>query len=145
MSSSNASAPCRFEWRPSRWVTGALSALTVLAPCAVLWSEMPRGAAWPLAMTALLIGLWSNWREARRPACAIVLDGAGAASVDGAVVEGFRVVWRGPLAFLSWRDPSGRTQRRSLWPDTLPPALRRELRLAAGRNDAVRRTGPMAP
>ena len=145
MTSSNASAPCRFEWRPSRWVIGALSALTVLAPCAVLWSEMPRAAAWSLAMAALIAGLWSIRRETRRPACAIVLDASSGATVDGAPVDAFRVAWRGPLAFLSWRDRAGRGHRRSLWPDTLTPALRRELRLAARQDDAVRRPGPMAP
>lgn len=145
MSSSNASAPCRFEWRPSRWVAGALWALTVLAPCAVLWSEMPCAAAWPLATAALIAGLWLIRREARRPACAIVLDASGNATVDGAPVEAFRIAWRGPLAFLSWHDRAGRAHRRSLWPDTLTPALRRELRLAARQDDAVRRTGPMAP
>ena len=30
--SSNASAPCRFDWAPSRWLTAALLALALLAP-----------------------------------------------------------------------------------------------------------------
>ena len=64
---------------------------------------------------------------------------------DGLAVERFRIDWRGPLAFVSWRDGHGRTFRRSLWPDTLSAAGRRELRLAADRDDAGRRPGPMAP
>jgi toxin CptA len=39
--------------------------------------------------------------------------------------------WRGPLAFLRWRDSDGRMHRLAWWPDVLPVAARRELRLAA--------------
>lgn len=145
MRSSNASAPCRFEWRPSRWPIAALSALAAFAPCVILLSEMPAIAGWPLAVAAFCAGFWLARREALRPPCAIVIDGSGAATVDGEPVEDFDVDWRGPLAFLSWRDREGRTHRRSLWPDTLAPSLRRELRLAACRDDAGRRPGPMAP
>lgn len=145
MRSSNASAPCRFELRPSRWRIGVLLALAVLAPFAVLVSDMPRAAAWPLAVIALSAGVWSAWRERRQPVHRVVIDAAGAASVDGIPVERLRVDWRGPLAFVSWRDSDGRRFRRSLWPDTLSAAERRELRLAADRDDAGRRTGPMAP
>ena len=145
MRSSNASAPCRFELRPSRWLIGALLALGTLAPASVLLSEMPRPAAWPLALLALFAGLRAARAEARRPRQAVVIDGDGVAHVDGQAVESFRIDWRGPLAFLSWRDGEGRAQRRSLWPDTLAPALRRELRLATHRIDAGRAPGPMAP
>jgi toxin CptA len=60
----------------------------------------------------------------------IVVDGEGQATVDGQIVDGLRVDWRGPLAFVAWRDAEGRVVRRSLWPDTLSAARRRELRLA---------------
>ena len=145
MRSSNASAPCRFELRPSRWRIGVLLALAVLAPFAVLVSDMSRAVAWPLAVIALFAGVFSAWRERRQPVHAVVIDAAGAASVDGIAVERLRIDWRGPLAFVSWRDSDGRTFRRSLWPDTLSAAGRRELRLAADRDDAGRRPGPMAP
>jgi toxin CptA len=145
MRSSNASAPCRFELRPSRWRTGATLALAVLTPFAVLVSDFSPVVAWPLAVVALSAGLALAWRERRRPVHAVVIDGSGTATVDGIAVDRFRIDWRGPLAFVSWRDGNGRTQRRSLWPDTLSAAHRRELRLAADRDDAGRRPGPMAP
>jgi toxin CptA len=145
MRSSNASAPCRFELRPSRWRIGATLALAVLAPFAVLVSDLSASIAWPLAVAALSAGFALAWRERRLPVHAVVIDGAGAASVDGILVEGFRIDWRGPLAFVSWRDGDGRAFRRSLWPDTLSASGRRELRLAADRDDAGRRPGPMAP
>lgn len=145
MRSSNASAPCRFELRPSRWLVGALLALAVLAPFSVLQSEMPSRHAWPLALLALGAGLWLARREWRAPRQSVTIDGEGRVTIDGVEVEAFRVDWRGPLAFLAWRDPAGRCHRRSLWPDTLPSALRRELRLAADRCDAGRDDGRMAP
>jgi toxin CptA len=145
MRSSNASAPCRFELRPSRWRIGAMAALAVLAPFAVLVSDLSGVVAWPLAVVVLCSGMALAWRERRRPVHAVVIDATGVATVDGLAVDRFRIDWRGPLAFVSWRDGLGRTFRRSLWPDTLSAAGRRELRLAADRDDAGRRSGPMAP
>jgi toxin CptA len=145
MRSSNASAPCRFELRPSRWPTAALLALAALAPFAMLQSGLPNAIAWPLAAAVAIAGLWLARREWRRPVLAVLIDAEGAASMDGSAVEDFRIDWRGPLAFVSWRDRAGRRHRRGMWPDTLAPALRRELRLATGRADAGRRPGGMAP
>lgn len=124
---------CHLEWRPSRWAIGALILLSVLAPFAVLQSEMPGLAAWPLAAVAGAWGLRSAWREARKPARTFELQaGAGPASLDGQPLVLAEVQWRGPLAFLRWRDAAGQGGRLAWWPDTLPPAKRRELRLAAG-------------
>jgi toxin CptA len=145
MRSSNASAPSRFELRASRWPIAALLALSALAPLAVLASEMPRAFAWPLALAVCATGLWRARVEARRPARLIVVDGEGQATVDGASVNDLRVDWRGPLAFVAWREASGRIARGSFWPDTLDAAGRRELRLAVDRIDAGRRAGRMAP
>ena len=110
---SNTSAPFRLEWRPSRWVTGALLALAVLAPLAVLASEMPPAAAWPLAAIACVWGLVRARREWRRPPCVL----------DWPPSEGTTGQWRGPLLFV--RGPGIRL---SWWPDTLDAATRRELR-----------------
>jgi hypothetical protein len=105
--------------------------LSALAPFAVLHSEMPRLAAWPVAAGAGAWGLWSAWRETRKPARAFELrPGAGSASLDGQPLTFAEVQWRGPLAFLRWRDAAGQG-RLAWWPDTLPPAKRRELRVAA--------------
>lgn len=145
MRSSNASAPCRFELGPSRWLVGALVLLAILAPLSVWLSGMPRWAAWPLAFACGCLGAWFARREAKRPIERVVVHPEAGASVDGRNVDGFAVDWRGPLAFLRWTDAAGRRQRRSLWPDRLDPALRRELRLASAAVDAVRGRGPMAP
>ena len=109
--------------------------MAVLAPFAVLVSEMPRWAAWPLAACAAGYGAYLAWCEAMQPVRKVVVGSDDLATIDGQAVDAMRVAWRGPLAFIAWRDADGRLQRRSLWPDTLSAAQRRELRLA------VRATG----
>jgi len=107
---------------------------------------MPRPLAWPLALAALACGGWTLRRERARPVRSLVLAGAQApVLVDGQPVADFELQWRGPLAFASWRDAHGRRQRLAWWPDTLPPALRRELRLAAPAHAAARGHASMAP
>lgn len=39
--------------------------------------------------------------------------------VDGLPVDALDLHWRGPLAFLRYRDATGRRQRLAWWPDTL--------------------------
>jgi toxin CptA len=107
-------ATCRLEWRPSRWLVGALIALAMLAPFAVLVSEMPRVAAWPLALVAGAHGLRLAWREWRKPPRILDVPLAHA-----------NLHWRGPLLFL--RRGS---ERASWWPDTLAMEGRAELRRA---------------
>lgn len=105
-------------------------ALSVLVPVAVLSSAMPRWAAWSVASLAVAVGLRMAWRESAQPILDVVVDAEGRATIDGVPVDVFRVDWRGPLAFIAWHDADGRRRHRSLWPDTLPSATRRELRLA---------------
>lgn len=145
MRSSNASAPCRFELRPSRWLIGAMLAMTILAPFAVLASEMPRWAAWPLAACAAACGAYLVRREAKLPVWPVVIDSEGAATIDGHAVQALGVDWRGPLAFVTWRGGDGRLVRRSVWPDTLSPAQRRELRLAVRQGGDGQPPPSMAP
>jgi toxin CptA len=109
---------------------GAMSTMALLAPFAVLTSAMPRWVAWPLAAGAAACGAYLARREAEQRVRMVVIDSEGATTVDGQVVDALRVDWRGPLAFVAWRDAEGRVVRRSLWPDTLNAAQRRELRLA---------------
>ncbi|GAA4867209.1 hypothetical protein GCM10023332_19460 [Luteimonas vadosa] len=125
-----------------------MSALALMAPVAslcVLASEMPRPAAWPLAMVALAHGAWCAGRERGRPPVSFLFSGPGRTLVDGEAATDVAVRWRGPLAFVRWCDADGRVAHRSWWPDTLPPAARRELRLATARLHPAQRTPSMAP
>lgn len=136
----------RIAWRPSRILVVILVSFALLAPWAVLVSEMPRVAAWPLALAAFVWGLHDARREGRRAAREIVIAAGDAAStIDGQAVRDLAVVWRGPLAFLRWRDEDGRTRRLAFWPDTLPAGQRRELRLAASGLETARSRASMAP
>ena len=143
---SNASVPCRIEWRPSRWLAGAILVLAVLAALSALACEMPRPWAWPLAVAAIAWGGWRARAELRQPRRAWVFPGNEApVLLDGEPVQAVRLQWRGPLAFASWRGRDGRVGRLTWWPDTLPAARRRELRLATGRDGAARVRPGMAP
>lgn len=111
-------------------MTGALSLLAVLAPLSVLASDMPRPLAWPLAGLAAGWGLLAARRERRRPPQVLLLSPVpGQATLDGVPLAEATLAWRGPLAFLRWRDAAGRRGRLAWWPDTLPPAQRRVLKL----------------
>ncbi|KRD39546.1 hypothetical protein ASE35_04155 [Lysobacter sp. Root916] len=127
--SSNASAPCRLEWRPSRGLACALVAIGLLAAGAVLSSELPAPGSLPLAAGAALYGAWLARRELRSAPQQLVVS-ADAVSLDGAPLDQPALQWRGPLAFLRYRDGCGRLRYRIWWPDTLDSTGRRELRLA---------------
>jgi toxin CptA len=141
----NGYVPCRIEWRPSRWLLAALFFLSIAAPIAVLASGLPRGVAWPLAAAAAFQGLGAFARERRRVPRSLSFTPDGRLMVDGTEAGHVRLQWRGPLAFLSWRDATGRRQRLAWWPDTLPSRRRRELRLAAGRLPAAPGSSSVAP
>ena len=144
---SNGSVNCRLEWRPSRLLQALLILLGVLGAISVLASEMPRLFAWPAAIVALGYGGWRAHREGRRPWLAFWFPGNDRApTVDGEPMREARLQWRGPLAFLRWRThDGGRWRHVAWWPDTLPAAQRRELRLAAGEGDAGRHRRDRAP
>jgi len=155
--SSPASAACRpdpcrpgsrrFDWRPSRWLLAALLILSLLAPLSVLGSDLPRRLSWPLAIAAAGWGLRLARREAGRAPRRLVLSDpeTGTDTLDGQPLARCEIAWRGPLAFLHAVDREGRRQRLAWWPDTLPAARRRELRLAVAARNASRRDRPMAP
>ena len=126
-------------------LAGAMLMLAVLVPWAALSSDLPVWIGGLLAALAVCFALGLALRELRRGTHHIVIDASGAATVDGRAVEAFRIDWRGTLGFVSWRDTDGRTHRRSLWPDTLSPALRRELRLAVPASGAGRGSDSMSP
>jgi toxin CptA len=125
----------------------ALLLLATAAAFAVLASEMPPNMAWPLALAALAHGGWLAWREARKAPGEFVIPRAAdaRATVDGHAVDALSVRWRGPIAFLQWRDSDGHRRRHVFLPDTLPAARRRELRLAAPAPLPARRAASVAP
>ena len=136
--SSIASPPCRIEWQPSRWQGRALWMLAVLAPLGVLASDLPAAWACPLALAVCLRGGVLARRHRRQPPLRLVIpSGRGQATCDGAPMQGLVVSWRGPLAFLAWRDAGGRRWRRSLWSDVLDATARRELKLAMHKREAA--------
>jgi toxin CptA len=123
----------------------ALHALGVLAAFSLLMSEMPRTVAWPLAVGAMAYGIRLGRSEGRRPERQLVWAAAGSPTLDGQVLADAQLQWRGPLAFLRWRDSDGRVQRLAWWPDVLPAAARRELRLAALDGAGAAPAASMAP
>lgn len=136
--SSNASAPCRFDWRPSRRLTSTLCALALLAPLSLFVSDLPPALAWPCALLAAGCGAAEARRYAAQlPRVLCIPAGAGEARCDGIRMDALCVRWRGPLAFLHWRGSDGRLHRLAFWPDTLDAAGRRELRLAMQRREAA--------
>jgi toxin CptA len=143
--SSNASAPCRLEWQPSRWLAIALAGLGVLGACAVLASEVPRPVDWLIAIAALCWGLRQAQAEMARLPTQLVWTANGSLGIDGESVAHARLRWRGPIAFLDWRNRAGRRTVLGWWPDTLAAPQRRELRLAAARAVSAATRPSMAP
>ena len=128
---SSTSAICRLEWRPSAFLSAALAVLGALAGASVVASEMPGPAAWPLAALAVAQGARLGIRHRRQPVRCLCWVAGRPPELDGAPLSGAALDWRGPLAFLRWRDAGGRLRRLAWWPDTLPHEARRELKLVA--------------
>lgn len=142
--SSNRSAPCRLEWRPSRLLAAALILLGLAAALSLRLSECPRAVAGPLAAVALAWGVYSAWRELRRPPQRLIVAGERA-SLDEWPIAGLRLQWRGWLARLDFTGPDGRERRLLWWPDRLDARGRRELRLAVAVSAPARDVRSMAP
>ncbi len=139
-------APCRLDWRPSRWLAGALGLLMSAAIWAVWQAGAPPWLAALLSGYALIAGCWALRTGLAAPARHIVIPWSDApASVDGIAVDALQVHWRGPIALLAWRTPEGRHACLHFWPDVLPPAGRRELRLAAQARAISSRRSLVAP
>lgn len=143
--SSPGSAPCQLEWQPSRWQCRALIAMGALMPWALWATDLP--TPWGLASGFVaMAGTWLEaWRYARRPGCMFVIPAdEGPAQVDDAPVEDLQMRRRGPLVQLAWRQ-QGRRHWRLFWPDTLPQAQARELRLAVRAHCISRSPPAVAP
>ena len=104
-----------------------------------------RWLALPLALLSAIRGPWLARRYLRAPVRAIAWPMDGNPTIDGARMEGVRLHWRGPLAFLRYRDAAGRDHRLAWWPDTLQGGQRRELRLAAASAPTPVAVASMAP
>lgn len=132
------------DWRPSRWVIAVLWCFGPLGALSLLASDLPAAVAWPAAGLAVVLGWCAAGRESRRPPVTIAWPPGAPPTLDGRPLHAARLQWRGPLAFLQWRE-GARLHALSWWPDTLPPAARRELRLATDAPATARRGGSVAP
>ncbi|MFC3816704.1 hypothetical protein [Lysobacter sp. GCM10012299] len=119
--------------------------LGVLAGLSLIASELPLPLSLPLALLAAGEGVRLARRERSRPVIALAIAANGLATIDGETVSDLCIEWRGPLAFMRFRDSRGRPKRLAWWPDTLPAASRRELRLAAPVKAAAQNAPSMAP
>ena len=115
-----------------------LWSLAVLAPLSLIASDLPGRVAWPAALAVAAWAILDAGRHRALPMRQLTIPaGRGAAACDGESIDGLRVGWRGPLAFLQWRDCHGHRHRASFWPDTLPAGMRRELKIAMQRREAA--------
>ena len=121
---------CRVTWRPSRWVIAALLAMGIAGAFAIGVSGLPEALQRPLAACAFLMGVLQALREHRRPPRVLLIRSDASATLDDMPLTHPCVQWRGSLAFVRARDPSGRMHRLAFWPDTLDAQGRRALRLA---------------
>lgn len=143
---SHGSETCRLEWRPSRTFAALQMGLGLLGACSVLASEMPRAAAWLIAAAAIVYAVLLSDRHLRLESVPVVWNGrTGTATIDGVETGEASLQWRGPIAFLHWRDGARRRRCLAFWAHILDPKARRELRLAAGPAAASRRESSMAP
>ena len=70
---SNASAPCRLEWRPSRLLAWGLRGMGVVGGVSLLACELPLILAVPAALLAVFEGQRQARRHLRRPVLHLVL------------------------------------------------------------------------
>ncbi|MDI9240184.1 hypothetical protein QLQ15_14840 [Lysobacter sp. LF1] len=122
----------------------ALVMLGLLGAISLLLSGMPWPASIPLALLAAGQGMWAARREWTRSPVWLVIPASGQATLGGHPLHDWDLQWRGPMAFLRFRGQDGRRQHLSWWPDTLPPAARRELRLAVPVQGPARSPASMA-
>lgn len=121
-------------------------ALGILASLSVLVSGLPWIVSVPVAVIAAGQGVRLARRELLQPTRSLVIPiTRTAATIDGEAMDDLQVRWRGPLAFLQWRDAGGDRQRLLGWPDNLAAAGRRELRLAMAARVPAQSPRSMAP
>jgi toxin CptA len=135
MSSSDASLPCRLEWRRSRWLPVALCVLAVAAVAALWLSDMPRIACGIGSTCVIAYAGWLLYHESSRQDPVLSwLGGDAPWQVEGdGRTESMQFVgasFRGGLVVLALAEETGRARRYVWWPDTMDARGRRALRLA---------------
>ncbi|OGT59148.1 MAG: hypothetical protein A3E01_20175 [Gammaproteobacteria bacterium RIFCSPHIGHO2_12_FULL_63_22] len=112
--------------------------LALLAILSLFLSALPQVACW-LGVLAIVVPAWIAIRRlASRPAQVLRIAGDGSWAVllcvgrPPRLFSKARLGIRGPMAFLQASDGAGRPIQWNWWPDTLPAAARRQLRLASG-------------
>ncbi|WP_269790873.1 hypothetical protein [Stenotrophomonas sp. Iso1] len=109
---------------------GAITLLGALGAIAGLNCDLERHQALPLAMASMVWASLLLRKELRRPSQNLLIPQASSPTrLDGVPLETLELLERGPLLVLRWRAAKGRGTL-LFWPDTLPRARRRELRLA---------------
>ena len=135
---SRSSSSFLIDWRPSRLLCAAHGALALLAGISLFLSALPRLACGLGAVAILVSAFISIRRMATRPAQVLRIAGDGSWAVllcvgrPPRLFSRVRLGLRGPMACLQAADAAGRSVQWNWWPDTLPAAARRQLRLASG-------------
>lgn len=109
-------------------MAGALAAIGAMAGAGLFLTTLPLAVAIALAP---LCGAWGAalaYRALHAPTVLMAFRADGTVFVDGARVDDAGLDWRGPLTCIRWQR-GGRHMRLVAWPDVVPPARRRELRL----------------
>lgn len=124
----------RIDWRPSRVLIGALGLIGLSALLSLWLSALPASVASLLAGAVAIHSAMLIRRELQREQFTLAWAGDETTATlnFGARTQSLtepKLSLRGPLASLHGKDEAGRSQRYLWWPDTLPSAARRELRL----------------
>jgi hypothetical protein len=134
----------RLELGPSRWLAGALMAIGILGAGGLFLSNLSALTALLLAPIVLAWGALLARRELRASPTRIVFRDDGRVEVAGEPADDVLLDWQGPLTRIHWQR-AGERRCLVLWPDVLPAALRRELRLWRLAHRADASTRPVAP
>ena len=141
---SNVLPICRIDWRPSRGLAIALAMLGLLTALSLALSALPISMAIALGVGAMVYSTFLIRQELQQEPFVLVWAGGESAGVLNFAsrtqsLSGPSLSFRGPLVSLRGLDDSGRRQRYMWWPDTLPSAARRQLRLL----DQIRTQSPI--
>lgn len=138
------SAAITIHWRPSRLLAFALVLLGVTGGLGLLASDLQPPWSWLTAPVAVVEGLRLARGHLRRAPRSLVRAG-DTLTLDNQPLRAPALDDRGPVVVLRARLEGGAAARLAWFPDTLPPGLRRELRLAVAAAAPRTADGAMAP